>query len=406
MGYPLALSRIMGEIESPTQTQGLQQPQFGGSPEQLMAMLQSPEIQKQFQHWGVQFDPSQMRQSPFLPNSFMQGHPQMGHMLTGMMANAAATPEAPLVSGAGSGISRAMQGMMGGPEMLRQYQIRQMMSPMQMIGAQMPMQEFQRKQGMLDLLTKWEQDKQLLAQQHQNWQQGQAVKTPYGLIMPGQQTPVPPEVQGQTPHSMHAQGWGADPLMGSMFKGQGQQPFQEQGPPTFQPYDPKMLEQQTKATHPERPAAAGLNKERVNTEKAKQSELGARSEKEKKQGAAAEKTAGKDYAKDYDAIEKDITPKIQALQRAMQGAKTPEEKAFFQSQIDDLNRNRETRKGTVDAQRGDPGASKRGDVIKDLKGLVGSGAGGQQGGGLQRDEAGNLWDMSNPNQPVYKGKAQ
>ena len=160
-----ALSRLIGEVEQPTDTRGMMSPQFGGSPEQLMSFLQSPDVQERMGKMGVHFDPANLRQSPFLPNQFMQGHPLLGHMLTGAMANAAATPEAPLVSGAGSGISRAMQGMYGGPEMLRQYQVRQMLAPFQAMGAQIPGMEFQRKQELLGLLTKMEEDRQKMAQQ-------------------------------------------------------------------------------------------------------------------------------------------------------------------------------------------------------------------------------------------------
>ena len=152
IGYFPGMSRLMGEVDSPTNGQPMTSPQFGGSPEQMMAFLQSPHVQQTLQNWGINFDPSQMRQSPVLPNSIMHAHPMLGRGFTGFAEGAAATPEAPLVSGAGSGISRAMQGLMGGNEMQRQYQIRQMMAPMQAIGMQMPEQEFQRKQQLLQLL--------------------------------------------------------------------------------------------------------------------------------------------------------------------------------------------------------------------------------------------------------------
>jgi hypothetical protein len=156
MSYLPAMSRLMGEVEQPTQNQGMTNPQFGGSPEQLMGMMQSPHIQEMLRQWGINFNPQQMRQSPFLPNAFMQGHPQAGGAISGALANVAATPEAPMVSGAGSGMTRAAQGMMGGPEMQRQFQVRQMLAPMQMIGQQMPQAEFQRKQQLLDLLSRME----------------------------------------------------------------------------------------------------------------------------------------------------------------------------------------------------------------------------------------------------------
>src|SRR6267378_137149 len=157
--YLPAFSRLMGEVEQPTNTQSMMNPQFGGSPEQLQGILQHPQVQALMGQLGIHFDPSQIRQSPFLPQGFMQHHPMMGGALTSAMANVAATPEAPLVSGAGSGMSRAMQGMMGGPEMLRQYQVRQMLAPMQAMGSMIPGQEFQRKQQLMELLTKMEQDR-------------------------------------------------------------------------------------------------------------------------------------------------------------------------------------------------------------------------------------------------------
>src|SRR5258708_2353060 len=70
---------------------------FGGSAEQAMQFLQTPGVREHLQRMGMGgFDPNQIRQSPFLPNQFMQGHPMLGHMLSNAMANAAATPEAPL----------------------------------------------------------------------------------------------------------------------------------------------------------------------------------------------------------------------------------------------------------------------------------------------------------------------
>lgn len=157
MGGPDFLSRSMFFREAegqPTQqeVQGMSAP-FQGSPEQAMAFLQSPGAQQMLQHFGLSgFDPSQIRQSPFLPNGLMQNHPMLGHALSNAMSNAAMTPAAPLVSGAGSGISRAMQGMMGGNEMQRQYQVRQLMAPFQAMGMQMPAMAEQRRQELLQSL--------------------------------------------------------------------------------------------------------------------------------------------------------------------------------------------------------------------------------------------------------------
>lgn len=170
--YLPAFSHLLGETESPTQTQSMMSPQFGGSPEQLMGILQHPQTQALLGQLGIHFDPSKMRQSPFLPNSFMQGHPLLGGALNQGMANMAATPEAPLVSGAGSGLTRATQGMMGGPELLRQHQVKQMLSPMQAMGSMIPGQEFQRKQQLLQLLQKMEEDRAAQSRQHEQYVEG------------------------------------------------------------------------------------------------------------------------------------------------------------------------------------------------------------------------------------------
>lgn len=58
--------------------------------------------------------------SPFLSNSFMAAHPKLGGLMTSVAGTLAAMPAAPLVSGAGSGISRAAQGILGGPAAVQQ----------------------------------------------------------------------------------------------------------------------------------------------------------------------------------------------------------------------------------------------------------------------------------------------
>lgn len=165
----LARSMFFREAEGqPTnqEVQGMSSP-FQGSPEQAMAFLQSPGAQQMLQHFGLSgFDPSQIRQSPFLPNSLMQAHPMLGHMLSNAMSNVASTPAAPLVSGAGSGMSRAMQGIMGGNEMQRQYQVRQLMAPFQAMGMQMPAMAEQRRQELLQALEQDMQNRQKMEQQY------------------------------------------------------------------------------------------------------------------------------------------------------------------------------------------------------------------------------------------------
>lgn len=175
---------------------------FMGSPEQARALYQSPEVQARLAHFGLGgFDPNQIRQSPFLPNRVMQGHPLLGGALTGAMANVAATPEAPLVSGAGSGMSRAAQGMYGGPELLRQYQVRQLMAPFQAMGMQLPIMAEQRRQQLLGDIEEYmkareraggedaERKFQLeMAKLQQRGEQEKPVVTPWGYLShePGQ----------------------------------------------------------------------------------------------------------------------------------------------------------------------------------------------------------------------------
>jgi hypothetical protein len=174
MSYLPALSRLMGEVEQ-TPGQGPQQagmanPMFGGNPQQLMGILQNPQVQQQLQQLGIHFDPSQIKQSPFFSPGFSQAHPGLSGGITGAIMGAAGTPEAPLVSGAGSGISRAMQGVLGAPEMQRQYQTRQMMAPFQAAGAIIPAEQFAKSQQLLQLLQKMEQDRQNLAESAQDMQ--------------------------------------------------------------------------------------------------------------------------------------------------------------------------------------------------------------------------------------------
>lgn len=367
MSYLPAMSRLMGEVEQPTQAGAMTSPQFGGSPEQLMQMMQSPHMQQMLQQWGINFDPSQMRQSPFLPNSFMHAHPQLGGAMSGAMANVAATPEAPLVSGAGSGMTRAMQGMAGGPEMQRQYQIRQMLAPMQMIGQQMPVQEFGRKQQLLDLLTKMEQDRAQSAQRGQDLRAQQPVRTPYGMIQPGAMTD--PSMAGQSPNQL---GMGTNPLF-NLFQGQGQQPLPAQQPPTFQPFDPNMIKQQTDAAHPERGAQAGLAGARAEDIKAqspaKVDELKARADKERGQGQQARAAAGEKlqkikgedpgafakFSKQYNDAQQQHAKIVQRAQELMAAGQIDQK--GHDSMVQAADNDLATAKANIDQARGKPGES-------------------------------------------------
>ena len=141
-------SRAWSEIDQPTQTGALVAP-FGGNPQQMAAMLQQPAVQQQMAAFGMHFNPQQIQQSPFFSNQFMGHHPALGGAMSGAMMGAAATPSPTGPEGAGGGISRVMQGAMGGPEMARQFQMRQMQMPFQGMAAMIPGMEFQRKQQLL-----------------------------------------------------------------------------------------------------------------------------------------------------------------------------------------------------------------------------------------------------------------
>lgn len=164
----LTRTHFMSEIEQQPNAQqmGSMYAPFGGSPEQAQQLLNSPGLHQALQQFGLGNMQQGIRQSPFFSNQMMQQHPHMMGGLNNAFANAAMTPEAPLVSGAGSGISRAFQGMAGGPEMQRQYQLRQMMAPMQAMGMMMPAQAEQRRWELLKALEGDLGHKQDLAEQN------------------------------------------------------------------------------------------------------------------------------------------------------------------------------------------------------------------------------------------------
>jgi hypothetical protein len=406
------MSRLMGEVDSPTNAQPLTSPQFGGSPEQMMAFLQSPHVQQTLQQWGINFDPSKMRQSPFFPNSFMQHHPHLGGAMSGAMANVAATPEAPLVSGAGSGMTRAMQGMLGGPEMQRQYQVRQMLAPMQAMGMQMPEAEFQRKQQLLealkqDLDAREAQGQAALRQRGEEQRQKNEAIQPRIYQVPGgyvanQEIPGQPQggpsgdqfsMQGQSP--MRPQ---IDPSTGQAWlaPGAGLTPeTQTQWNSQFHPTDPALLAAQSAAKDPQkgalakkydaqgkeitdenlagRPAAVvgdigaqtDLRRAQAGTEGAKQGALGARAERDR---AAAQNPGGrfgqaaKDrYAQEYNRAEQHAQDQISRVQQLMQMPpdKGGLDKATGEAQIQQWQNWLGTQKENIDRQMGKPGQSAR-----------------------------------------------
>jgi hypothetical protein len=177
----LPASRLIGEIDQPTDAKSLMAP-FAGNPQQMYEFLMHPDNQAQMAHFGVHFNPQTIQQSPFFSNMFMGQHPGLGGRLSNAMSNMAMTPEAPMVSGAGSGISRAMQGMMGGPEMQRQYQMKQLMAPMQQMGAAIPPMEFQRKQQLLGgMLGSMQSGEQVRGEEEQRLQQKQQQEDAFKL---------------------------------------------------------------------------------------------------------------------------------------------------------------------------------------------------------------------------------
>ncbi len=72
-----------------------------------------------------------IRQSPLFSNQFMDAHPRLGGMLNNALVSAALTPEARGPEGAGGGISRALQGVLGVQPYMTQFQHQQEMYPVE-----------------------------------------------------------------------------------------------------------------------------------------------------------------------------------------------------------------------------------------------------------------------------------
>jgi hypothetical protein len=377
--YLPALSRLMGEVEQPTDARSMMSPQFGGSPEQLMGILQHPQTQALLGQLGIHFDPSTIKQSPFLPQQFMQHHPMLGGMMNSAMANVAATPEAPLVSGAGSGMSRAMQGMMGGPELLRQYQIKQMLSPMQAMGSMIPGQEFQRKQELMRLLEKMETDRAGQAAAREKYLE----QSPAGRLQ--NEIYAPPGAPGYFSREQAQPAGGAQGLdlqqtgqrpplippsgpMAGQAQGMpdyGQAPATAGGP-QFHPYDIGQVQKFTEAAHPERQRMADWRQAMIDAgipDNTADKLLAQAEEARAKAGTAGSKQGGKDQAyweQRYQNLEEKTSDKIRLLEAylAMPDDKvSAEQKAVYQQQIDQLNQQREQEKAKIDAARGQAGAS-------------------------------------------------
>lgn len=411
IGSPDFLSRSMFFREAEGQPTGQElasmNAPFGGSPEQAMAFLQSPGAQQMLQHFGLGgFNPNQIRQSPFLPNSFMQHHPMLGGGLSHAMANVAATPEAPLVSGAGSGMTRAMQGMMGGPELQRQYQVKQLMAPFQAMGMQMPAMAEQRRQQLLQALEQDMQQRQQIEAQTRPDQmiarqqmaeaaeiraraeqeragQPQIKFGPVGTgYVTGQNVPAQPAGGPEGTNFQQQPGLGGGRPMLSMSPGaQAGQELQTPGwgltPATqagwnqqYTPYDQEDMRGQfgAKASGSQTPEKAGLldsqtdlNRAKVPTEGAKQEQLRGRAERDRSEANQPGGHFGAAHndrlAKEYNDTEKNVLAQKQAIDdRVAAKQLTPEEGARQKAEWD---RHLGTAKENYDRAMNKPGQSAR-----------------------------------------------
>jgi hypothetical protein len=350
---------------------------FQGSPEQAMSFLQSPGVQEHLQKMGINFNPSQIRQSPFLPNQFMQAHPQIGGALSNAMANAAATPAAPLVSGAGSGITRAMQGMYGGPELQRQYQVRQLMAPFQAMGMQMPVMAEERRQQLLGALMQDMQNHQGLSQQDEDrkraadlaksQQANEHLLATRPYTDASGKTWTYQEPQGQQPPHPEAGPWGGTVPSGIgpvMSPGAPPQPGGFQPAPSQQQPSPEDIIKYMQATHPERQSLADYRQALVEAGfPQEQAEFYASRAYEARQKGAFEgtKQGGHDteyWNKRYQDMDDKVSTQIRALESALNDPKASEaQKKTWKQQIDQLNDQREQEKARIDAARGQAGAS-------------------------------------------------
>jgi len=163
-------------------------------------------------------------------------------------------------------MTRAAQGMYGGPEMLRQYQVRQLMAPFQAMGMQMPIMAEQRRQELLQALERdMEMRRQFEAQQAQSKaeQIRSQIYAPPGAPGYWQQQPAtPPSLGGQ----IQPQGPLDRAIAPALFSGMGGFQAQQPGVPEhaqFMPYPPEILQQWAQAAHPERAAGAGLAEARA-----------------------------------------------------------------------------------------------------------------------------------------------
>jgi hypothetical protein len=383
-------SRILGQglEDTPYQQQAVSGMMGGMTPEQMQAFFQSPQVQQQFRSFGI--DPQAMlggmRQSPFFPNSFMQQHPQLGGFLNRGLASMAATPAAPEVSGAGSGLSRFAQGAFGGPELLRQYQLHQMMGPFGAMAGMMPTYGEQRRRAIEEAIVKETQQRMGAFPQQMRDLDIQRTEPRVNMGQYGYTTtqyqPGAPEGGQQGVDFQAGMGPGrpmTSPTTGEQFQtpGYGLSPQQQAGwNVQYTPYGAGNVAD----VHPERQAGAGLKTEQAKTEpskrdlnKARAEELRSRASLDKARAAWEEFNnrfaAGhgglrpgdlEKYGKDYTKLEQDTTKQIQALERASQlpkGSAGYVDPATAKQQIDELNRVRTLGKQNFDNARGVAGAS-------------------------------------------------
>jgi len=421
-------SRILGSgMEDTPYNQGQIGQLLGGiQPEQLAAFFQNPQVQRQFQQFGI--DPQAMlggmRQSPFFPNSFMQHHPMLGGGLTHAMANVAMTPEAPLVSGAGSGMSRAMQGLMGGNDMLRQYQLHQMMAPMGALGSMMPMYGEQRRRGIEEAIIAQEQ------RRPQEFQEAQITRRePRINQVPGGYTSTQyqdPQAQGQPqPQQGGMPGIpGTQGLVSPMAPGTPAQPggWQEQ----FHATDPDLQAKLTKAQHPERVAKAGETtaETQAGLPGAKVDELKSRADKNR---SSADKTRRgpqanpaalakqyNDIKRQYDAMDAEIEKRHKLSPTDPKYGHLALDDTAYKAEKAKILQAREESKANIDQAQGRPGASSGlvspnapiqtpGGPEANAPQKKGKGGGKQQQ--LMKDEEGHVWDISS-GKPVLVQQAQ
>lgn len=99
----------------------------------MIPQMPSPETIAELQRqYGVQF-PQHMRQNVFMPEAGTSGfwgqHPRLARGVEGAAIGAMETPPSSGFEGAGQGVSRALQGMFGVPQMHRAFQSAQIQAP-------------------------------------------------------------------------------------------------------------------------------------------------------------------------------------------------------------------------------------------------------------------------------------